>query len=220
MKPISEFENRIITGDCLEVMQEMPEAGVDCVITDPPFLVNYRDRDGRGYQNDDPQDSSWLTPAFAHIYRVLKWDRFCVSFYGFIKAEAFLAAWRKAGFDPVGHLVWVKPYASREKFVRYYHQNAYLLAKGRPRRPRLRLPDVLDWRFSGNELHPAQMPVSAVLPLVLAFSEKGDIVLDAFAGSGTTAVAAKTLGRRYIGIELDPTYAAKAEERLRQMDSW
>ena len=54
----------------------------------------------------------------------------------------------------------------------------------------------------------------------MTFSEKGDIVLDPFAGSGTTAVAANTLYRRYIGIELDPTYAATAEERLRQMGHW
>jgi site-specific DNA-methyltransferase (adenine-specific) len=56
----------------------------------------------------------------------------------------------------------------------------------------------------------------AILPLVMAYSEKGDIVLDPFAGSGTTAVAAKTLGRRYIGIELDPTYAQKADERVKR----
>jgi adenine-specific DNA-methyltransferase len=220
MRTINEFVNRIITGDCLEVMQEMPEASVDCCIADPPFLVNYRTSDGRGYQNDDPQDTSWLAPAYAHIYRVLKPDSFCVSFYGFIKAEAFLSAWRQVGFDIIGHLVWIKPYASNEKFVRYYHQSAYLLAKGRPRKPRFRLPDVLEWEYTGNELHPAQMPVMAVLPLILAYTEKGDIVLDPFAGSGTTAVAAKTLGRRYIGIELDPTSAAKAQERLRQLVTW
>ena len=220
MKLISEFVNRIITGDCIEVMQEMPEASVDCVVTDPPYLVNYTSRDGRGYRNDDPKDESWLTPAFAQIYRVLKTDRFCVSFYGFPKAEAFLAAWREAGFDPIGHWVWVKPYASREKFVRYYHEQAYLLAKGRPRRPALRLPDVLDWEYTGNALHPTQKPVMAILPLVMAYSEKGDIVLDPFAGSGTTAVAARTLGRCYIGIEIDPTYAANAEARVRQMGTW
>jgi DNA modification methylase len=150
------------------------------------------------------------------MYRVLKWNRFCVSFYGFPKAEAFLAAWRQAGFDPIGHLVWVKPYASAEKFVRYHHEQAYLLAKGRPRIPRLRLPDVFDWEYTGNGLHPSQKPVMAILPLVMAYSEKGDIVLDPFAGSGTTAVAAKTLGRRYIGIELDPAYARQADERVKR----
>ena len=55
----------------------------------------------------------------------------------------------------------------------------------------------------------------AILPLVMAFSEQGDVVLDPFAGSGTTAVAAQQLGRRYVGIELDSTYARYAEERLK-----
>ena len=215
MKTIHEFVNRIITGDCIKVMQEMPGESVDCVVTDPPYLVNYKSSDGRGYQNDNPNDTGWLTPAFAQTYRVLKPDSFCVSFYSFTKADAFLAAWRKTGFDPIGHLVWVKPYASAEKFVRYYHEQAYLLAKGRPRKPRLRLPDVLDWRYTGNELHPTQKPVMAILPLIMAYSEEGDIVLDPFAGSGTTAVAAQELGRRYIGIELDPAYAQKAQERVR-----
>ncbi len=215
MKFISEFVNRIVTGDCVEVMKEMSSAIVDCVITDPPYLVNYKSRDGRGCQNDNSQDASWLAPAFAQVYRVLKPDRFLVSFYGFPKAGAFLAAWRQAGFDPIGHLVWVKSYASSEKFVRYYHEQAYLLAKGRPRIPRLRLPDVLDWRYTGNEIHPTQKPVMAILPLIMAYSAKGDIVLDPFAGSGTTAVAAQELDRRYIGIELDSTYAAKAQERIR-----
>ncbi len=216
MKPIYSFVNQIIADDCIKVMQEMPAASVDCVITDPPYLVNYKSRDGRGCRNDNAQDASWLTPAFAQIYRVLKPDRFLVSFYGFTKADAFLTAWRHAGFEPIGHLVWVKSYASAEKFVRYYHEQAYLLAKGRPRKPRLSLPDVLEWRYTGNELHPTQKPVMAILPLIMAYSEKGDIVLDPFAGSGTTAIAAQELGRRYIGIELDPLYATKAQERLRR----
>jgi adenine-specific DNA-methyltransferase len=216
MKPIYTFVNRIITGDCIKVMQEMPSASIDFIVTDPPYLVNYHTSDGRGYANDNPNDTSWLLPTYQELYRVLKPDTFCVSFYGFMKAEAFLAAWRESRFELIGHLVWVKPYASNEKFVRYFHSQAYLLAKGRPRKPKLRLPDVLEWQYTGNILHPAQNPVMAILPLIMAFSEKGDIVLDPFIGSGTTAVAAQELGRHFIGIELDPTYAATAEERIRR----
>lgn len=214
MKAIQEFINRIITGDCIEVMKELPSASIDLIVTDPPYLVNYHSRDGRTYPNDD--NSAWLKPAFAEMYRVLKQHRFCVCFYGWPKADVFMSAWRTAGFRPIGHLVWVKDYYSTEKFLRYSHECAYLLAKGEPPRPRIALRDVLDWQYTGNELHPTQKPVMALLPVIMAFSRMGDIVLDPFIGSGTTAVAAEALGRRYIGIELDPNYARIAEERLQQ----
>lgn len=54
----------------------------------------------------------------------------------------------------------------------------------------------------------------ALLPLIMAYSQIDDIVLDPFAGSGTTAIAAEALGRRYIGIEIDPEYCRIAQERL------
>lgn len=212
MNTINTFTNQIICGDCISVMATMPSASVDLVVTDPPYLVNYRSSDGRRYSNDD--NDRWLTPAFAEVARVLKHDRFCVSFYGWNKADRFLAAWKAAGLQPVGYLVWTKNYSSKERFVRYCHESAYLLAKGNPPKPRVGLRDVLDWRYTGDVLHPTQKPVMALLPLIMAYSQVGDIVLDPFAGSGTTAVAAATLGRRYIGIELEPKYAAIARERL------
>ncbi len=114
----------------------------------------------------------------------------------------------------MGHLVWTKNYHSKERFVRYTHESAYLLAKGNPPKPRIALSDVLDWRYTGDTLHPTQKPVMAILPLILAYSKVGDIVLDPFAGSGTTAVAAQELGRCYIGIEIESQYAAIAQKRL------
>jgi adenine-specific DNA-methyltransferase len=212
MSNINEFVNRIIPGDCLEVMQEMPEASVDCVLTDPPYLVNYTSRDGRSVANDNR--SEWVMPAFREMYRVLKPNRFLLCFYGWNRVDRFFRAWRSVGFYPVGHLVWVKQYASNQGFVRYRHENAYLLAKGRPEYPPVVLSDVLEWKYTGDVLHPTQKPVMAMVPPILAFSQVGDIVLDPFAGSGTTAIAAKILNRRYIGIEIDPAYAKQAEERL------
>lgn len=213
MSAINEFMNRVIHGDCVEIMRTMPSASVDLVVTDPPYLVNYRSRDGRRCPNDD--NDLWLLPAFTQVGRVLKRDRFCVSFYGWNKADRFLAAWKAAGLYPVGHLVWTKDYHSKERFVRYAHESAYLLAKGSPPKPHLVLRDVLDWRYSGNTLHPTQKPVMALLPLIMAYSRPGDIVLDPFAGSGSTAVAAEILGRRYIAIELSEQYAKIARDRLR-----
>ena len=66
----------------------------------------------------------------------------------------------------------------------------------------------------GRKTHPTQKPEALLHRLILASSHEGDVVLDPFLGSGTTAVAAKRLGRRFIGIERDQTYAHAAEARL------
>lgn len=216
MKKIISFVDKIICGDCLEVMKELPSNSVDFVLTDPPYLVNYRSRDGRSYANDNPKHAEWLEPVFQQVFRVLKHNRLMVCFYGWNRADRFLGAWKSAGFYPVGHFVWVKRYHSKELFVRYSHECAYLLAKGRPAKPRIMLRDVLDWRYTGDILHPTQKPVMAILPLINAFSQYRDIVLDPFAGSGTTAFAAAKLGRRYIGIEINTKYYRIARERLKQ----
>jgi site-specific DNA-methyltransferase (adenine-specific) len=204
--------NTVAQGDCVELMRRMPAASVDFILTDPPYLVSYRSRDGRVILNDTADQ--WIKPAFAEAYRVLRSNRFCVCFYGWSKADHFLAAWRAAGFRIVGHLVFRKSYASTTRFLRYQHEQAYLLAKGAPACPEHPIPDVLEMRYSGNRIHPTQKPVSVLMPLIECFSAPGDLVLDPFCGSGSTLVAARTLGRRGIGIELDPTYHALALRRL------
>jgi len=212
MQPITTFVNRIIEGDCVDVMRQMPDASVDCIITDPPYLVGYRSRDGRTLAGD--RDGHWLKPAFLECFRVLKANHYCISFYGWNQVHRFMYAWKDAGFVPVSHLVFVKDYASKKGFTRSYHENAYVLAKGTPPKPSVVLPDVLPWRYTGTRLHPTQKPVTAIAPLMKAFSEPRDIVLDPFAGSGTTALAAFFCGRRYIGIEKIGQYRRIAEERL------
>jgi DNA modification methylase len=202
----------VVQGDCVALMRQMPAASVDFILTDPPYLVNYRCRDGRTLLNDS--SDQWLKPAFAEAYRVLRWNRFCVSFYGWSKADRFITAWHAAGFRPVGHLVFRKSYASTTRFLQYQHEQAYLLAKGAPRRPDHPIPDVLEMRYSGNRFHPTQKPVSALVPLVESFSLPGDLVLDPFCGSGSTLVAARQTGRHFIGLELDPAYHALAARRL------
>src|SRR5690349_7933560 len=94
--------NRVINGDCLSVLPKLPDSSVDCILTDPPYLARYQDRLGRKVANDDRAD--WVMPAFAEMHRVLKNNRFCISFYGWPRVDLFFAAWRKAGFYPVAHL--------------------------------------------------------------------------------------------------------------------
>ena len=206
------FLDQVIHGDNLTVMMQIPNACVDLVLTDPPYVVRYRSRDGRSIVGDDRTD--WIEPAFDEIYRVLKPDRFCISFYGWNKVDAFMNAWREAGFYPVGHLVWVKKYASGKNFLSYRHEQAYLLAKGRPEAMPFPLRDVLQWEYTGNKLHPNQKPMYALRPLVGTFSRPGEIVLDPFCGSGSTLATAKQMGRHYIGIDIEEKHCRTSQQRL------
>lgn len=212
MNSLTKFTNQIIQGDCRDVLTQLPANSVGLVLTDPPYLVNYRSRDGRRIAGDIASD--WLKPAFAEVSRVLQPGRYCISFYGWNKADVFLRAWRAAGLTPVAHLVWVKDYPSSVRLVKRLHEQAYVLAKGQPDEPVESITDVLKWKYTGNNLHPTQKPVTSLLPLVMTFSNPGDIVLDPFAGSGSTALAARIAGRKYIGIELDAHYGNLARKRL------
>jgi len=95
------LQSHVIHGDCLQVLPTLPAQSVDFVLTDPPYLVRYRDRSGRSIANDDR--SSQVLDAFADLYRVLKPDTFCVSLYGWSSVAASVDAWHRAGFREVEH---------------------------------------------------------------------------------------------------------------------
>jgi site-specific DNA-methyltransferase (adenine-specific) len=193
-------------------MRQFRSASVDLVLTDPPYLVNYASNDGRTVPNYD--NDAWLKPAFAEIYRVLSWNRCCVSFYAWNRADRFVAALRDAGFHIACHLAFIKKYASRKRFLAYSHENAYLLAKGSPSPPTQPLRDAIERQYSGNRLHPTQKPLCLLRRLIESFSLAGDVVLDPFCGSGSTLLAARELDRRFLGIELDARYYTVGCDRL------
>lgn len=204
--------SRFIQGDCVRVMATFPGNAVDFILTDPPYLVGFRDRQGRTIAGDKTDE--WLQPACNEMYRVLKKDALMVSFYGWNRVDRFMAAWKNAGFSVVGHLVFTKTYTSKAAYVGYRHECAYILAKGRPALPQKPLPDVLGWKYSGNRHHPTEKPVTSLQPLIESFTHPNAIVLDPFAGSGSTCVAALQSGRRYIGIELLEQYHRAGQQRL------
>ena len=208
-----QFLNTIVHGDCIEIMRQMPASSADFILTDPPYLVNFRDRQGRSFENDTNAD--WLKPAMAEAHRVLKSNRLMLCFYGWPRAEKFLEAWREAGFRPVGHLVFRKSYTTKTTdFLKYQHEQAYLLAKGRPPMIGGAVPDVQRLLYTGNKLHPTQKAIMSLVPSIRAYSLPGDTVLDAFCGSGSACAAALLTGRKYIGIELDAEYHRAASERM------
>lgn len=118
----------IVYGDCIQVMHQANAQSVDFILTDPPYLVNYRDRSGRAILND--ADQVWLKPAFAEAYRVLREGRFMISFYSWTHADKFLRTWREAGFRVIGHLVFRKQYCSQTRFLGYSTRAGVSIGEG------------------------------------------------------------------------------------------
>jgi site-specific DNA-methyltransferase (adenine-specific) len=192
-------------------MSGFPDNAVDFILTDPPYLVGFRDRQGRTIAGDKTDE--WLQPASHEMYRVLKKDALMVSFYGWNRVDRFMAAWKQAGFSVVGHLVFPKP-THRRPHMWATATNAPTSLQKAVRLPQNPLNDVIAWKYSGNRHHPTEKPVTSLQPLIESFTHPGAIVLDPFAGSGSTCVAALQAGRRYIGIELLEQYHRAGQQRL------
>ncbi|CAM3702947.1 DNA methyltransferase [Agrobacterium radiobacter] len=209
MRPV---RNTVLYGDCISLMQRLPGGSVDFILTDPPYLVRYRDRHGRTVANDN--NATWMKPAFAEMHRVLKPGGFAVSFYGWNHVDTFMDAWRDAGLRVVGHLVFVKPYASSRRFLQHTHEQAYVLAKGDAARPAHPMTDTLPWDYTGNRMHPTQKPLRPLEQIIRSLTRPGDLVLDPFCGSGSTLVAARRCGRDFLGVELEKHHHMTASLRV------
>ena len=180
------FTDTIIHGDCLAVLPRIATGSVDFILTDPPYIAPCKpskNNSGQSVRNND--NAAWLEGSFAQMYRVLKPDACAISFYGWPKIALFASAWRRAGFRTGGHIVFRKQHASQSAYVQYRRECAYLLLKGKPRLPESPLPDVLEWIYTHNKLHPTQKSVHVLTPLIESFTRPGDIVFDPFAGSGS-----------------------------------
>ena len=163
-------------------------------------------------------DASWVLPVFSELWRVLRDDSFAVTFYGWPHAELFVGAFKAVGFRLVSHLAFVKNVWGLGRFTRGQHEAAYLLAKGKPDVPAKPISDVVEWEREPNAFHPNQKPVSSLVPLVLAYADAGQTVLDPFMGSGSTLLAARQCGNPAVGIEIEEGYCQRAVRRMEQQE--
>lgn len=213
--------NQIIQGDCLEVLKTFPDKCVDLVITDPPYGMSYQSSRRKEKHDKIVLDDSidWFEGFSKEVYRVLKDDTHIYIFCNEYAISHFRDWLEGAGFVNKRTLVWVKnnhtsgdlegDYANKTEFILYAHKGRRLL-KG------ARNPNVVEEKKEHSELHPTQKPLNLMHFFIEKSSDKKEIVLDPFLGSGTTAVAAKQLGRNFIGIEISEKYCEIARQRLRQ----
>lgn len=201
----------------------MPDESVDAIITDPPYGINYHTKGtGASIKNDKSPFIWFLYDAF----RVLKsGDSGRGSLICFTRRDVeqtFIDAMKLAGFQVKSEVIWDKVMHGMGDCKAQFaptHENVVFAVKGKFSFPGKRPRDVVTYHklASGEMIHPTEKPVGLLTSLVNAVTKPGDLILDPFAGSGSTLVAAKKSGRRFIGVELDDEYYEKARRRIEEV---
>jgi len=199
-----DFINKVICGDCLEVMKHIPDGAVDLVVTDPPYNVgiNYGEK-----TNDNKEDFiKWISPIFKELRRISKTTLITTGHYR-LADYAEIEKWKWL-------IAWHKPASIKRSPVGFTNfEPIALWGKGSNGHVDIfQAPIVVD---DGLNDHPCPKPIRWARYQLKMFP-KAKIIFDPFLGSGTTAVACKQLGRKFIGIEINPDYCKIAEDRLRQ----
>lgn len=232
------FINKIICGDSLSIMRQIPDACIDLVVTSPPY--NLKNSTGNGMK--DGRGGKWARAALVNGYshyddnmpheEYAKWQKDCLTeMFRLIKEDGAIFynhKWRiQAGLlqdrqDIVGEfpvrqiIIWRRKGGINFNpgyFLPTY-EVIYLIPK-----PKFKLVpkanaygDVWEFTQEMNNEHPAPFPVALIDRIIS--STNAQIILDPFLGSGTTAVVALGLKRKYIGIELSPDYCKMSEDRI------
>lgn len=212
--------NQIICGDSLEVMKDWPDNCVDLVLTDPPYNVGV---DYLGFIDE-------LTPA-AYDCRcevmIREFSRLTSNIQLVLgsSSKILLPWWNKI---PKAKLIIVKMGAFSHNRINGFSLQYHAVLTTAKNISHTWSPDLWEdirWPGEGyyfNEErygHPAMTPLALALKLIGLCTNEDDIVLDCYSGCGTIPVAAKMLGRRYIGIDISPEYCEIARQRLEAVDT-
>ncbi len=238
LKPLlsSAWLDKIHNCDCIEGMKKMPAGCVDLVLTDPPFAIGFQKAGGQynrksanvlqGYNEIEREKYfeftlTWLTEC----NRILKGDGSMFLISGWSNLRDVLNAVEEVGLHTVNHLIWKYQFGvfTKKKFVTS-HYHVLFLAKNKKSYTFNKIDHYPEDVFfikrdywTNKVKTPTRLPEALVDKLILYGSNAGDVVLDPFIGSGTTAACAKKLTRRYTGFEINPDYADFARKRLKQV---
>ena len=220
--------NKIYNEDCLEGMKRILDNSIDLIVTDPPYLINYKSKGRKDKEhrfkkvilNDDNEDL--IKDYIKECYRILKDDTAMYMFCSAAKVDFFKTELEKY-FTMKNMIIWEKDNHTagdlESMFGRKY-EIVFLVNKGIKKFNGKRLGDV--WKFKrvlgDKQVHQNQKPIELIEQCIEKHSDENDIIFDGFMGSGTTAVAAMNTNRRYIGFELDEYYYNVAMKRLNNHD--
>jgi site-specific DNA-methyltransferase (adenine-specific) len=210
-------------ADCIDVLRNMPDKTVDCIVTDPPYIIGAKGggiAGDRKYLHDisaEALDHGFDTVLLEEFLRVLKTPNlvlFCsrlqirdyLNWAHSRELKWSLVCWHKTNPTPLTH----NNYLPDTEYVLHFWNGRPLGGNYHSKRRFYVQP------ATRNEIgHPTAKPLNIVRNLVLnAATAHGNLILDPFMGSGTTGVAAVQLGHRFIGVELNGDYLAIAKRRI------
>ena len=223
------MKNRVIQGDCLEVMKEIPDNSVDCIITSPPYNIGkmhsnhlkFGTYNGNDMKEEDYQ--KWQIEVLNECFRVLK-DNGSMFYNHKIRIKNGIGIhpmeWiLKSNFIFKQEITWDMGKSANSDKIRFfpYSERIYWLVKD----PKTKINNIQNlsdvWRIVPTNKrkdtgHIAVMPTEIAERIIKATDY--NLILDPFAGSGTTGVACKNLNRNYILIEKEPQYIDIINKRL------
>lgn len=223
-------EIRLLQGDCLERMKEIPDGSVDMVLTDPPYNIarknNFHTMGRAGIDFGEWDKGFDLFTYMKEIPRVLNKNGSAVIFNDWKNLGDIARFGESIGLVVKDMIRWEKANPMpRNKDRRYItdYECAVWLTMPKSKWTFNRQSDTYDrplfkgglTKASEKTGHTTQKPVYLMESLIKTHTNEGDTILDMFMGSGTTGVACLNVGRKFIGIELDPDYFAIAEKRIK-----
>ena len=229
----------LIQGDCLEVMKTIPDKSIDLVLTDPPYEMIWREPlkiSGRKTMfHHKVETQKWdkgvkkLYPKLFKIFdKLLISNGSIITFIKIIDISWIILIAKEFGFKHKATIIWHKPnpmpQVRKKNYISSFETILWL-----SRHNEEKCDFIFNFAYQkemhnfiemplcgGNERteHPTQKPRKLISHLLQIHSNKNDTILDPFMGSGTTGVAAKELGRRFIGIEICERYYNIAKKRI------
>lgn len=239
MKPeYSDEQMTLYSGDCLAVLEGLPDASVDAVVTDPPYSSGGMFRGDRmadvqtkyvqtgtelerpdfaGDNRDQRAYAYWSTLWLSECLRIVKPGGVCLVFTDWRQLPTTTDALQGGGWIWRGIVVWDKTEGARPTLGRFTSQSEYIVWGSRGPMDARAHPVVIPgvFRYSvrqADKFHITGKPTELMKSL-LRIVPPGGVVLDPFTGSGTTLAAAKAMGLKSIGIEIDDVYNAIAKRR-------
>lgn len=224
---------------CFDFLKEIPNNSVNLVLIDPPYEIskatNFQNGDPTGKDTDRFRISmdfgDWdknftgLDKVFKEGYRILKDGGTFISFYDIWKITTIKQYLDDAKFKQPRFIEWIKtnpvPINSKINYLTNAREIAILgVKKAKPTFNSSYDKGIYEFPIchDSGRFHPTQKPLALMKALIEKHSNPNDIVVDCFAGSGTTGVAALELQRDFIGCEINPEYFEKSLARLQKIN--